>query len=91
MAKVVHIVLDQKFVDNAISIFDAVPGIDNEYLMVSRSGRITFITAADRITVFPSLVRLLCSIRAQRPDVLKDRTNGTKLSTLMLQGLEAMG
>jgi hypothetical protein len=63
-------ILDQKFIDNAISIFDSLPGIENEYLLVSRSGRFSLINARERVSVFKSQFACLRYILGRHPDII---------------------
>ena len=70
MSRVVHFVLDQKFIDDAISIFDRLPGIQNEYLLVGHAGKISQISARERITLFGSQFARLRHTFMQKPDII---------------------
>jgi dTDP-N-acetylfucosamine:lipid II N-acetylfucosaminyltransferase len=70
MPRVAHFVLDQKFIDDAISIFDCVPGIQNEYLLVSRDGKVSHISARERITLFRSQFARLRHTLMHAPDII---------------------
>jgi hypothetical protein len=70
MTKIFHIVLDQKFIDNAISIFDGMSGIQNEYLLVSRTGKVSLISSKKRIMLFKSQCARLRYVFAHTPDII---------------------
>ncbi len=68
--RVLHVILDEKFIDNAVGIFDALDGIHNEYLLVSAGGPIRIIHAARRVTVFRSQRARLGYIRHAHADAI---------------------
>lgn len=70
LPKVFHMILDQKFIDNAISIFDGLSEIENEYLLVSHTGKVALITARERVTVFKSQTARLRYVFTHAPDIL---------------------
>jgi hypothetical protein len=70
MSRIIHIVLDQKFIDDAISIFDSLPGIQNEYLLVSHTGKVSLISARERITLFRSQFARLRYVFMHTPDII---------------------
>jgi dTDP-N-acetylfucosamine:lipid II N-acetylfucosaminyltransferase len=70
MTRIFHVVLDEKFIDNAISIFDSLPGVENEYLLVSRSGRASLIKKAGRLSLFASQFARLAYVWKHRPDII---------------------
>ncbi len=69
-ARVAHIVLDEKFIDNAIWIFDSLSGLENEYLLVRRKGAISLITRKERITIFRSQLARLLHVWKSKPDII---------------------
>jgi dTDP-N-acetylfucosamine:lipid II N-acetylfucosaminyltransferase len=68
--RVTHLVLDQKFIDNAITVFDSLPDVENEFLLVSRNGQVSSIAQRSRVTVLPSEWARLRFLRSKRPDVV---------------------
>jgi hypothetical protein len=68
--KVFHVILDEKFIDNAITVFDSIPDTENEYLLVSRSEKVRMIKQAERVTLFASQLSRLKYIRKKKSDVI---------------------
>ncbi len=70
MPKIFHVILDEKFIDNAIQIFDSIVNIKNEYLLVSKSRNVSMIKNINRIKIFRSNFTRLRYIYNQAPEVI---------------------
>ena len=85
MKTVYHVILDEKFIDNAIALFDRVPETDNEYLLVSKRGDISLIRQKDRVRIFSSHLARCSYIRKNSPDmvILHSLSVGAMLAALI--------
>jgi len=85
MKTVYHVILDEKFIDNAIALFDRVPDTVNEYLLASKSGAISLIRQKERVRVFSSHLKRCAYIKKNKPDavILHSLSVGAMLAALI--------